>query len=156
MLSYGSEFRSSSLLEKVFKFHPLWPQFKDILDNGVKFPLNPISSDIRKKDLLEALKFGNHKGVSKFRKIFDKLIKKDVIHGYALPIPLKKVTELENALMSPLNIAEQNTISELGEVIPSQRLTHNQSKEFSASGTSINGRVQKDSLQDCLYGHCLL
>ena len=122
----------------------------------MNFPLSPLSKEMRKKDLLEALSFGNHKGVTKHKKIFEKLIKKDIIHGYALPIPLNKVTEIENALMAPLNIAEQNTISELGEIVPSQRLTHNQSKEFSASGTSVNSRVQKEALQDCLYGHCLL
>ena len=83
-------------------------------------------------------------------------MKKDVTHGYSLLIPLEKVPEIKNALMSPMNVAEQNTITEFGEVIPSQRLTHNQSKLYSTSGTSINSRVIKEKLQDCMYGHCVL
>ena len=58
--------------------------------------------------------------------------------------------------MSPMNVAKQNTVSEFGEVIPSKRLTLNQSKTYSASGASVNGRVKKDLLQDCMYGYCVL
>ena len=124
-LGYGSEFWSSSSLEKIFKFHPLWNKFKDILDNGVEFPLEPICSEIWNRDLIEAIEYENHKGVTKHKKFFEKLMKKDVTHGYSLLIPLEKVPEINNALMSPMNVAEQNTITEFGEVIPSQRLTHN-------------------------------
>lgn len=58
--------------------------------------------------------------------------------------------------MSPLNVQDQNTIDEEGNVIPSQRLTHNQSKTYKASGTSINSRVIVELLQDCMYGHMIL
>ena len=57
--------------------------------------------------------------------------------------------------MAPMNIIDQNTITEFGEIIQKQRLTHNQSMVFS-SGTSVNSRVIKTELQDCMYGHCLL
>ena len=38
-LGYGSEFRSTILLEKIFKYHPLWNRLQNILKNGVEFPL---------------------------------------------------------------------------------------------------------------------
>ena len=53
-----------------------------------------------------------------------------------------------------MNIADQNTINERGEIVAKKRLTHNQSFKFS-SGTSLNSRVLKDELQDCTYGSCL-
>ena len=46
-------------------------------------------------------------------------MKKNVDHGYALPIVLEKVNEIKDALTSPLNIVDQNTITQRGKVIPS-------------------------------------
>ena len=126
------------------------------MDQGVNFPLEPLSNKLRKQDLKEAIKFGNHKGVKKHEKCFKELMEKDVKHGYSLIIPLEKVYEIEGALMSPSNVAEQNTISPLGKVIPSQRLTHDKRVKFEGSGTLIDSRVIKEQLQDCMYGHCVL
>lgn len=155
-LKYGSEFRPTRLLQYIFKYHPLWNRLKENLDNGVEYPLEEVPNDVRKKDLEEALEFGNHKGATEHKEFFEKLLKKDVEFGYSLVIPLLKALEIEGALMSPLNVQDQNTIDEDGNVIPSQRLTHNQSKTYKESGTSINSRVIKELLQDCLYGHMLL
>jgi len=155
-LRYGSEFRSISSLEKVFHLHPLWPRFRGILQHGIKFPLSTLSNQTRRKDMEEALAYGNHKGATKHKDLFHQLLQKDVHHGYSLVIPISAVPEIEGALMAPLNIAEQFTISEFGEVIQTQRLTHNQSKTFSASGTSVNSRVDKNKLQDCMYGHMII
>ena len=83
-LGYGSEFCPSSFLEPIFKLHPLWPRFKSILDSGSRPPLEPLSSELRKKDLEEAIEFGNHKGVSKHKKFFQNLIKRDVINKFSM------------------------------------------------------------------------
>jgi len=155
-LRYGSEFRSISSLEKVFCLHPLWPRFQGILKNGIQFPLSILSNQTRRKDTIEALDYGNHKGATKHKELFHQLLQKDVHHGYSLVIPISAVLQIDGALMAPLNIAEQFTISEFGEVIQTQRLTHNQSKIFSASGTSVNSRIDKDKLQDCMYGHMII
>ena len=56
--------------------------------------------------------------------------------------------------MAPHNVIRQNTITVEGEIVDKPRLTHNQSKVFS-SGTSVNSRVAKDQLQDCMYGFCI-
>lgn len=122
----------------------------------MSYPLEDVPNSTKKKDTEEALEFGNHKGASKYKEFFEKLLQKDIEYGYSLTIPLEKVLKIEGALMSPLNVHEQWTIDEEGNVIPSKRLTHNQSKTFAASGTSINSRVVKEFLQDCMYGHMLL
>jgi len=155
-LRYGSEFRSTTSLEKVFNCHPLWPRFKSILTHGIQFPLAPLTNEIRRKDTIEALAYGNHKGAHTHQEFFNQLLQKDVKHGYSLVIPISAVLKIKGALLAPLNIAEQFTISEFGEVVQTQRLTHNQSKVFSASNTSVNSRVNKDALQDCMYGHMIV
>ena len=54
-----------------------------------------------------------------------------------------------------MNVVAQNTITEYGEIALKKRITHNQSKVFKASSTSVNGRVDEPSLQACMYRHCV-
>jgi hypothetical protein len=54
-------------------------------------------------------------------------------------------------LMAPMNIMTQNTINKIGQIIPKDQLTHNQSWKWS-SGTSVNSRVRKELLQACRFG----
>ena len=153
-LSYGSEFRKPILLQHIFKHHPLWPRLKDQLENGVQFPLEDLTTEERKKDLLEGLTFGNHKGVSSDSDLFKEMMSSDVMNGYSLVLPREEIINIPNALMAPMNIHDQYGINEKGEIIAKKRLTHNQSCKF-GSNTSLNSRVTKDSLQDCMYGACL-
>lgn len=66
-MSYGSEFRPAHILEPLFQLHPLWPRMKKILMEGVNFPLDNFPWNERKKDLKEALVFGNHKKALKMQ-----------------------------------------------------------------------------------------
>ena len=129
-MELGSEFRPIHVLEKVFRHHPLWSDLSSGIKSGFNYPLTPLSNADRKLDLQEALIFGNHTGVDKHRDFYLNLIKKDVVHGYCLPFPLSMIKSIPGAIISPLNIAEQNTINERGEIIPSKRLTHNQSMVY--------------------------
>ena len=154
-LGYGSEFRDPTLLNLIFKKHPLWPRLKSQLENGAHFPLKPLSLDDRKLDLMEALDFGNHKGVSENPELFEKMMKNDVDYGYSLVLPRDKIEMISGALLAPMNIADQSGINERGEIVKKKRLTHNQSCTFQ-SGTCVNNRTIKDDLQDVMYGPCLL
>ena len=155
-LKYGSEFRPTSLLQRLFHLHPLWTRLKNILDNGINYPVSPLASSLRALDLQEALEFGNHKGVKSNKKFITKLLNTDVVHGYSLILPLRVASQIPNGLIAPMNVIAQNTITPLGEIISKQRMTHNQSKTFSGSGTSVNDRVDKNMLQACMFGHCIL
>ena len=153
-LGYGSEFRKPHELKKVFGFHPLWSRMESILKNGSDWPLKDISEELRKRDLDDALSFGNHKGAIAKPELLKYLINKDVIHGYSLPIPLSSVKSIPGLVMAPMNIMAQNTINELGQIIPKDRLTHNQSWQGS-SKTSVNSRTKKELLQACRFGFCI-
>ena len=109
---------------------------------------------MRQLDLEEALTFGNHKGASSQPELLRRLIEKDVTHGFGLVIPLSTVKCIPGALLAPMNIMKQNTIDELGNIIPKDRLTHDQSYKWS-SGTSVNSRVQFNTLLPCRFGACI-
>jgi hypothetical protein len=154
-LGYGSEFKPIETLELIFENHPSWSRMmKRILTHGSKWPLQPINEENRIKDVEDALNFGNHKGTNKQQELLEKLVTDNVIRGFAIPFPLSKITQIPGILLAPLNIQAQNTINEHGEIIPKNRLTHNQSWKWQP-GTSVNSRVNKDKLMPCYFGRAL-
>ena len=150
-VAYGSEFKPANILEPLFGRHPFWPRLKDILSNGSDWQLEPISEEARQQDLREALDRGNHKGAQRKLDVLIELVSKDVEHGYGLVLPLRKLDSIPGSLLAPMNIAGQNTIDEFGRIIEKDRLTHDQSFEFS-SGTSLNSRVREGYLLPILIG----
>jgi hypothetical protein len=109
---------------------------KEMLTHGSQWPTKPITEEDRAADLIEALKFGNHKGATTQPELLLKLVSDDVKYGYTLPLPLKKNKRIPNICMAPLNIQPQWTINERGEIIEKDRLTHDQSFEWEKSGFS--------------------
>jgi hypothetical protein len=140
------------VLEPLFHLHPNWARFKNLLSNGSVWPLAEISKEERFKDVEEALTFGNHKGTTKQPDLLKLLVNDDIIHGFALPLPLDKIAQIQGILLAPLNIQAQNTIDDTGRIVPKDRLTHNQSYKWSYSGTSVNSQVDKGELLPCVYG----
>ena len=155
-VGYGSEFRKTGILSPLLRNHPFWPMMKSILENGAEWPMDPISEESCIADVKEALLFENHKGAISQPELLMKLVTGDVIHGYSLPLPLDKIKRLPHVCMAPLNIQAQWTINERGEIIPKDRLTHDQSYKWEHSGTSVNSRCDSSSLPHCMFGKCLL
>ena len=153
-IGYGSEFRPISSLEKVFSQHPCWNRMKSIMNEGSKWPMEPLANKDREIDLKDALKFGNHKGATAKPELLKNLVSKDIKHGYGLVLPLHEVPRIPGALMAPMNIQKQNTIDENGKIVEKDRLTHDQSFVWE-SGTSVNSRVEKENLLPCRFGQCL-
>ena len=151
-LGYGSEFRPRHLLSPLLQYHPYWEKFESLLTHGSDWPLANIDDGSRAKDVSEALEFGNHKRATENPDLLTSLILDDVIHGFTLPLPLHKITRLRGILLSPMNIATQDTIDGEGNVVPKDRLTHDQSYIFNGSGTSVNSRVDKSQLTPCIFG----
>ena len=153
-LGYGSEFRAPELLEQIFGFQPIWKRMRAILTLGSDWPMEELSSELRKCDVKDALEFGNHKGACEKPELLRKLVHKDVTHGYGLVIPLEKVLRVPDLIIAPMNIMNQKTIDEFGRIIRKDRLTHDQSYKW-VSGTSVNSRVLKEELLPCMFGACI-
>jgi hypothetical protein len=60
---------------------------EQLLFKGSNRPTIPIPKECRIADLDEAIKFRNHKGASSQPELLWELMKGNVIHGYALPLP---------------------------------------------------------------------
>jgi hypothetical protein len=140
-----------STLKPLLSCHPNWKRFKRLLKNGSEWPLDALDKSKRFQDVNKALTFGNHKGASSKPSLLQELVKDDVIHGFSLPLPLLKIQNIKGILFAPLNIQPQNTINKTGRIIPKDRMTHNQSFKWTASGTSVNSRVTKNQLLPCVY-----
>jgi hypothetical protein len=151
-LEYGSEFRTvSGKLEPIFKYHPLWTHMKENLATGAIFPLAELDEETRLSDFQAALDKGNHKGAKKKPDLLLKLVEKDVVHGYGLPLPLPKLSRIPSVDLAPMNIQAQNTINEFGQIIEKDRHTHDQSFDFSPD-SSVNSQIIWDDLPPVRYG----
>jgi hypothetical protein len=128
---------------------------EQLLIKGLEWPLSDLSKSNRIADLIEALAFGNHKGVSQKPILIKNLISDDIRYGYGLVIPQGKISPLPNACLAPMNIMKQFTLNAGGKIVDKEHLTHDQSFKWQ-SGLSVNRRVRKESLQCCMYGRCLM
>jgi hypothetical protein len=85
-------------------------------------------------------------------------ILQDEVHHMCWQLPFQPctVTELPGIVLAPLGLAHQQTINELGEIIPKEQLTHNQSFNV-VPGTkrSINDGLHLDTLTPCHLGHAV-
>ncbi len=72
------EFRKGELLLPLLKNHPLWNQMNEMLAHGSQWPTKPITKEDRATDLIEALKFRNHKGATTQPELLLKLVSGDV------------------------------------------------------------------------------
>ena len=149
-ISYGSEFRTTSILQPLMHRRPIWEKTFHILNNGTTFPLTQINDTIRHKDLLAALEYKNHKSAHPSTSSLEKHISTEIEHGLSLPLPPNFTLELEDAEIAPHGMVKQNTITELGEIVEKERVTHDQSYPGQYSKESINSRVIEEELSECL------
>ena len=72
-----------------------------------------------------------------------------------IPFLKEDVMKIPNTSVIPAGVATQWTISDKGERIIKRRPTHDASRP-GPSGLSVNNRCDKELLDECLIGHCLL
>jgi hypothetical protein len=112
-VGYGSEFQKGKLLLPLLKNHPLWNRMKKMLTHGSQWPTEPITEEDIAADLIEALKFGNHKGATTKPELLLKLVSMDT----PSLSPLEKNKRLPVICMAPLNIQPQWTINGQGVIV---------------------------------------
>ena len=81
--------------------------------------------------------------------------REDIDHGWALPLTIEYLQSIKNSGVSPLGVAEFFSINKKGGRYIKRCVTHDCSFP-GPSGISVNNRVQRESLQPCFYGFCLL
>ena len=153
-LQPGSEFRDLSLLEPILGRHPLWPRFRSILDSGSDWALDPVSDESRLDSVIKNIGRGNHKSARDRPEALKDQALDDVTRGFALPLPAKVAPLIPGAEVAPMGLVAQNAISEAGDIMPKDRLTHDQSFEI-GTARSVNNRVRMEDHQPVAFGHAL-
>jgi hypothetical protein len=82
------------------------------------------------------------------------LLTLDVHSGFALPLPKRAIFKIPDAVLAPVGIANQLTISDNGEVIAKDRLTHDQTFKFGPD-KSLNNRMKMREVIPVVFGWCL-
>ena len=127
-----------------------------MLQHGCHFPVSDLEEKIRLQDLVGNIERGNHKSASKKDKILSDTILKEVKKGWCLILPEDKAHIIPDLEIQPMGVATRMGITETGDFIPKDRVTHDCSWPGKASGESINSRIEDDKLEPIMFGHCLL
>ena len=157
-LSYGSEFRSVKQLRPLLGRHPNFEPLATMINEGMSYVFTREISDVEQRDeTARILERGNHKSAQEESEQVRKLLAKDVIHGFTIPISVDSVLRIPRAGVQPLGMVTQATVNDKGERIQKHRLT--QDLSFSSIKgnlpTSINGRINMDAYTEMVYGWCL-
>lgn len=153
-ISPGSEFRDPLLLAPLISSHPSWSNFYDMMTKGVSCDFHPISEEQRIEDIKTSLSRGNHKSATTNQTLLEDLLQDDISAGFQVPLPVSSLRKIKNGVIAPYGIAFQSSINERGEVIPKERVTHDQSFCFSENN-SVNDRLIRDDLPELRYGPAL-
>jgi hypothetical protein len=154
-ISPGSEFRHPSTLEPILGGHPNWNPLRSTLLHGATFPLLHDEDETARKQENEAmLAYGNHSSAVKNQAAHKTAIQKDTARGYSFPLTIECAKKIKHGRIAPTGIANQLGIDEKGELIPKNRLTHDQTvtKGFCPS---VNQLIDQLQLTQLVYGHCL-
>jgi len=155
-IAYGKEFRPLKDLARLYEKHPSWPRIKEYMTKGVSFYFKQeITEEERREDLRLAMDYGNHKSATKEEAEVERLLKKEVEHGFALPIPKERLEDIPGAILQPMGAAKQSTLTPTGQRVEKLRLTHDSSFNFTKDRRSVNDRIDEQAYNELIYGHCL-
>jgi hypothetical protein len=132
-LDFGSEFRKLDQIRPLLRHHPGFDKLAKVLATGMPYRYDhEISKDERVLEVLAMLARGNHKSPQDEPEIVEKLLTKDVVHGFSMVIPVELVPLIPDAMVQPVELAKQWTLDEDGNRIIKYRIT----QDLSYSKTS--------------------
>ena len=157
-LGFGSEFRTVNELRPLLGNHCHFERLAELLTNGMDYVFTRELSELERGSEVKAmLARGNHKSAQADQVQVGRLIAKDVLHGFTIPIPVGVVTSIPGAMVQPLGLVQQWTVDADGNRMIKYRLT--QDLSFSTDKTavpvSINSRFNMSSYPEMVYGWCL-
>ena len=155
IITPGSEFRPAEILQPLLEGHPYWPRLHRLLTHGVAYPLKAVEYEPARRAENDAiLMYGNHASGKKHPEALSKVLKKDAANGFSLPITFDCARNIKHSRISPMGVAQQFGIDAHGDLVPKDRLTHDQS--FSLGHCpSTNELIDQSQLIDLVMGHCL-
>ena len=155
VITPGSEFRTAQILEPLLAGHPYWSRFHHNITHGVSYPLTAEEDEpARRAENQAILEYGNHASGKKNPEALSKVLRKDASKGFSLPITFDCAKRIKHSRISPMGVAHQLGIDANGDLVPKDRLTHDQSFSLGFC-PSTNDLINQSKLIDLVMGHCL-
>ena len=155
-LGFGSEFRPLEQLETILGQHPNFSFFSDVLSHGMSYHFTEeLSEADRQAEVTAMLERGNHKSVEADSDEVGKLLAKDVLHGFSLPVSPEIVPLLAGAMVQPAGVVKQFSLREDGARFLKRRLTQDLSFPLTFKAASVNNRIDMDAYTEMIHGWCL-
>jgi hypothetical protein len=155
-LGFGSKFRPLDQLELVLGQHPNFPFFADVLANGMSHCFTEELSDEQRRAGVNAMILrGNHKSVQQESEAVRKLLEKDVLHGFSLPVSPDIVPNIANAMVQPAGVVKQFSLTEDGSRVLKSQLTQDLTFPFTFLKASVNSRIDMGACAEMTCGWCL-
>ena len=157
-LGFGSEFRPLQQLQRLLGQHPNFPFFRTILEQGMDYIFtegDELSNEQRAAELARMTTRGNHKSALDASEHVSRLLEKDVLHGFSLPVDPKIVPRINLAMVQPCGVVNQYGLMEDGSRVLKQRLTQDLSYSCDDDATAVNERIDISAYPDMIYGWCL-
>jgi hypothetical protein len=99
---------------------------------------------------------GNHQSVQEDSKAVVKLLAKDMLQGFLLPVSPDLVPDLANAMVQPAGAVKQfSSLQEDGSQILKRRLTQHLSFPLTLPNAAANKQIDMDACVEMIYGWCL-
>ena len=155
-LGFGSEFRPVGQLKKILGEHPNFATFSTVLEKGMDYHFTEeLSEEQRLAELDAMIERGNHKSAMEDSEEVAKLLEKDVLHGFSLPVEPSAVRGLSNAMVQPAGVVRQFALQGDGSRSLKRRLTQDLSFPVTFPDASVNNRVDMGAYVEMIYGWCL-
>lgn len=154
---HGSEFRPIYQLKTVIGQHPSFGYIEKIVSEGMDYECTRnLSEEERRVELRAQIERGNHKSASENTDEIQKLLLKDVTHGFSLPIKADIIGRLQGAMVQPCGMVSQFSLQADGSRKKKNRLTHDLSFSLAVPDGSVNDRIDMSVYPELVYGWCLI
>jgi hypothetical protein len=114
-----------------------------------------LSEDQRTAEVAAMIERGNHQSVQEDRDEVAKLLAKDVLHGFSLPVSPILVPDIVGVMVQPAGVVKQFSLQEDGSSVLKRRLTQDLSFLLTFPSASVNKRIDMGEYVEMIYGWCL-
>jgi hypothetical protein len=132
-------------ISRLLRQHPGFTEFAKVIITGMPYRYSKeVSEEVREQEVLAMLTQGNqHKLAQEEPEIVEKLLSKDVIHGFSM--------------VQPVGLAKQWTLHEHSNRIVKYRITQDLSYSETGKDTpvSVNSRIDMGQYPEMVYGWAL-
>ena len=151
-LNFGTEFRQIGDLENIFGSPRKFELFSDVVANAIDYRFTvELSEDQRQAEVAAMIERGKHKSAQKDSKAVAKLLAKDVLQGFSLPVLPDLIPNLPHAMVQPAGAMKQLSFLEDGSRILKRRLAQDLSFPLMFPTASFNKRINMDAYVEMIY-----